>query len=38
VRLFSAPKRIGIDEVAQVLWQWAHPAEAIPASSAVATE
>jgi GTP-binding protein len=26
VRLFSAPKRIGIEDVAQVLWQWAHPA------------
>ena len=27
VRLFSAPKRQGIDEVALLLWQWAHPAE-----------
>ena len=27
VRLFSAPKRQGIDEVATLLWQWAHPAE-----------
>lgn len=26
VRLFSATKRIGIEEVAQLLWQWAHPA------------
>ena len=26
VRLFSAPKRQGIDEVATLLWQWAHPA------------
>lgn len=26
VRLFSAPKRKGIDEVATLLWQWAHPA------------
>lgn len=25
VRLFSAPKRLGIDEVATLLWQWAHP-------------
>jgi GTP-binding protein len=25
VRLFSAPKRQGIDEVATLLWQWAHP-------------
>ena len=26
VRLFSAPKRQGIEEVATLLWQWAHPA------------
>jgi GTP-binding protein len=26
VRLFSAPKRIGIDAVSEILWQWAHPA------------
>ena len=25
VRLFSAPKRQGIEEVAMLLWQWAHP-------------
>lgn len=25
VRLFSAPKRIGIDDIAELLWQWAHP-------------
>jgi GTP-binding protein len=25
VRLFSAPKRIGIEDVAQLLWQWTHP-------------
>jgi len=25
VRLFSAPKRLGIDDVALLLWQWAHP-------------
>ena len=25
VRMFSATKRQGIDEVATVLWQWAHP-------------
>ncbi len=30
VRLFSAPKRIGIEDVATLLWQWAHPA--IPAT------
>ena len=28
VMLFSAPKRKGIDEVAQLLWQWAHPSGA----------
>ncbi len=27
VRLFSAPKRQGIDEVATLLWQWAHPTD-----------
>lgn len=27
VMLFSATKRKGIDEVAQLLWKWAHPAE-----------
>ena len=26
VRMFSATKRQGIDEVATLLWQWAHPA------------
>jgi GTP-binding protein len=25
VRLFSATKRTGIDEVATLLWAWAHP-------------
>ena len=25
VMLFSAPKRKGIDEVSQLLWQWVHP-------------
>lgn len=29
VRLFSATKRQGIDEVATLLWQWAHPAVVI---------
>ena len=28
VRLFSATKRQGIDEVSSLLWQWAHPATA----------
>jgi GTP-binding protein len=32
VRLFSAPKRKGIDEVATLLWQWAHPSETLPAA------
>jgi GTP-binding protein len=27
VMLFSAPKRQGIEEVAQLLYQWAHPEE-----------
>ncbi len=31
VRLFSATKRQGIDEVAALLWQWAHPQVADPA-------
>ena len=25
VRLFSAPKRIGIDDVSMLLWDWVHP-------------
>ena len=29
VRLFSATKRQGIDEVSTLLWQWAHPATAL---------
>jgi GTP-binding protein len=32
VRLFSAPKRQGIDEVATLLWQWAHPEPTTPKS------
>ena len=32
VRLFSAPKRKGIDEVATLLWQWAHPNETLPSA------
>jgi GTP-binding protein len=27
VRLFSATKRIGIDDVAELLWKWAHPVD-----------
>ncbi len=32
VRLFSATKRQGIDEVSLLMWQWAHPEPALPAS------
>jgi GTP-binding protein len=32
VRLFSATKRQGIDEVSLLLWQWAHPEPALLAS------
>ncbi len=32
VRLFSATKRQGIDDVGLLLWQWAHPAPALPAA------
>lgn len=31
VRLFSATKRQGIDEVATLLWQWAHPESSLVA-------
>ncbi len=33
VRLFSATKRQGIDEVATLLWQWAHPPVDLSAAS-----
>ncbi len=36
--LFSATKRQGIDEVSQLLWQWAHPAPAAPAAPVPPTE
>ena len=36
VKLFSALKKQGVDEVAQLLWQWAHPAQ--PAAKAKAVE
>ncbi len=36
VRLFSALKRQGVDEVSQLLWQWAHPAAAEGAPDAPA--
>lgn len=35
VRLFSATKRIGIEEVAELLWQWAHPVDSVAAAAAV---
>ena len=31
VKLFSALKKQGLDEVAQLLWDWAHPAVSTPA-------
>ena len=34
VKLFSALKKQGLDEVAQLLWDWSHP----PASGADVTE
>jgi len=34
VRLFSATKRQGIDEVATLLWEWAHPSSAAVTSAA----
>ena len=37
VKLFSAPKRTGVEDVAQLLWQWAHPAGAPPAALAEPT-
>jgi GTP-binding protein len=30
VRLFSATKRTGLEDVATLLWDWAHPAGAAP--------
>jgi GTP-binding protein len=37
VRLFSATKRQGIDEVATLLWQWAHPAPTAASDRATTT-
>ena len=37
VRLFSATKRQGIEEVATLLWQWAHPAPAAASDRATIT-
>ena len=36
VRLFSALNKSGVEEVAQLLWRWAHPVDAAIASGAVA--
>ena len=30
VKLFSALKKQGVDEVAQLLWDWTHPQEGVP--------
>ena len=34
VRLFSATKRIGIDDVAELLWKWAHPVDSTAVAAA----
>ncbi len=34
VKMFSALKKQGVDEVAQLLWQWSHPLGASPAATA----
>jgi GTP-binding protein len=34
VMLFSAPKRKGIDDVAKLLWKWAHPTGSTPVAPA----
>jgi GTP-binding protein len=34
VRLFSATKRIGIDDVAELLWKWAHPVDSAAVTAA----
>ena len=36
VRLFSATKRTGIEDVATLLWDWAHPDLPVPAANAEA--
>ncbi|SDP63495.1 GTP-binding protein [Paracidovorax cattleyae] len=33
VKMFSALKKQGVDEVAQLLWQWSHPLGATPAAA-----
>ncbi len=37
VKLFSALKKQGVDEVAQLLWQWAHPTQPAPKVKAAAS-
>ena len=36
VKLFSALKKQGVDEVAQLLWDWTHPASGAPAAPPIA--
>ncbi|MDD0810311.1 ribosome biogenesis GTP-binding protein YihA/YsxC [Curvibacter sp. RS43] len=38
VKLFSALKRIGIEDTAQLLWQWAHPPQAEAAPDALGSD
>ena len=38
VVLFSAPKRKGIDEVSQVLWQWVHASDAVISTPSAPSE
>jgi GTP-binding protein len=32
VKLFSALKKQGVDDVAQLLWDWTHPADGVVAA------
>ena len=38
VKLFSALKKQGVDEVAQLLWQWAHPAQPAAKAEVIASD
>ena len=38
VKMFSALKKQGVDEVAQLLWQWAHPVLPAPVATETAPE
>jgi len=38
VKMFSALKKQGVDEVAQLLWQWSHPAQPGAGGAAQATD